>query len=743
MFNNYQISSLMKKIFFAVLALVALTMQAKVNPEVSETVELLSILSRTAGSPEYNMDMGGKYTEDVEAWFSQYKDHPIISCFQDLQQNYGIYYNAPISLAVNLEIEGGKIKMVGKKELLDDRWMNVDPNQFNEFIAKLNEFYTDTRFHEFFQQHQEFYKDVLRQYETNVMQYFNQDWYARFYGTEPGEIFRIIVGFTNGGQNYGANREVPGKPSESFAICGYWVHPQMGSVLDPENAKQMAAPTLIHEFNHSFVNPLIETEKNAALMGDIPQRLLEQNSNMMAQQAYGVGNTVFNESVVRAATIIYMMENGYSPEDVQSELVSHIARGFKWMPELVAALRDYNANRGKYPTLNDFYPQVAKVLRNYLNTEDKRIDKVMNLGLSLDKSATTASNLKAEVMETVELMSILSRTAGYDEYNKYTPSTYSQDIEQWFASFQQHPAVEYFQQLRSQYHIAYDAPISLAVRLAVENGKVVKLPEEAGDNGLDDRWDNVNMNEFLGLLNQFYTDTRFHDFFQQHQSYYQKELSAFNEDVMPLVNPNWTSDFLGKPINHQNKVVIGFATCDDGGYGAFRHLKGQMNDVFTVIGYTPFDQNDQDRAERRRNSLAMMISGMLAKDLSQPSPGEEKDASLLSEVGDKMINQMPWLRNMFGFPDGQTLVDKCVEDAADIIHLNMMGNNSSSQQASQKLANYLSSGFSWMPDLVTALADYATHRNKYNSINDFHPQIAQVLSKSLAVEQQRFDKALK
>ena len=141
--------------------------------------------------------------------------------------------------------------------------------------------------------------------------------------------------------------------------------------------------------------------------------------------------------------------------------------------------------------------------------------------------------------------------------------------------------------------------------------------------------------------------------------------------------------------------------------------------------------------------MAMMIGGMLAKDRSQSSPIEEKNAGLLSEIGGKMISQMPWLRDMYGFPDGQTLVDKCVEGATEIIRLNMMGDNSSLQQANQKLADYLSSGFSWMPDLVTALADYATHRNKYNSINDFYPQIAKVLSQSLAVEQKRFDKALK
>ena len=41
-----------KRVLLAVLAIVAMTMQAKVDVEVSETVELMSILSRTAGYDE-------------------------------------------------------------------------------------------------------------------------------------------------------------------------------------------------------------------------------------------------------------------------------------------------------------------------------------------------------------------------------------------------------------------------------------------------------------------------------------------------------------------------------------------------------------------------------------------------------------------------------------------------------------------------------------------------------------------
>ena len=723
-------------LLWVVLALVAMTAQANVEVEVSEPVELMSILSRTAGFEEYNMDMGGQYTKDTEAWFAPFKNHPMIGYFQNLRENYGIAYNAPASLGVNLEIEGGKIKMVGKKEVLDDRWFNVD---LNDFVARLNQFYTDTRFHEFYQQHQTFYNDVLQQYQTNVMKYFNQDWYSRFYGTEPGEIFRLIIGFTNGGSNYGATRQIPGQTKENVSICGYWVHPQMGSVLDSKNAKQHAAPTLIHEFNHSFVNPLQEIEKNAAILGNIPQRLLDQDVNTMSQQAYPDPKTVFNESVVRAATIIYMMENGFTADEVESELMSHVMRGFKWTPELVAALRDYTGHRSKYPTLNDFYPQIAKVLKNYLDAEYKKMDKALKFKQSSIKPSAAASQLNAEVMETVELMGVLSRLAGYQEYNMMEENQYIQDVDKWFESFKQHPVVEYYQGLRQQCGIAYDAPMSLATRLAVENGKIVKLQEE-GDNGLDNRWSQVNMNEFLGLLNRFYTDTRFHEFYQQHQSFYQDALKAFNKEVMPYVHPEWYADFYGKPSSNLQKVVMGFATRDGGAYGTVRHLKGQPWEYCPVVCYYGLDEMTQI-TEKMRGSTANMITSMLNGSVDQSSANEEKNLALLGEIGTRLLNINPMLGYNYGFSDGQTLMNKSMDKAAEIVF--MMENGSPTQQVGYQLARDISSGFTWMPELVNALRDYTAKRNKYKTLNDFYPQIAKVMGKYLETEQKRLDKALK
>jgi len=351
------------------LAVITMTSMAQIKPEVSETVELMSILSRTAGLQEYRMDMGGLYTKDTEEWFSPHKEHPLVGYYQTLRAKYGIGHDAVMTMAINIAAENGAIKMLTDKSALGKRWENVD---VDTFMVLLNQFYTDTRFHDFFLRHKEFYKEGCQLYEDNVMPYFNQSWYSKFYGTQPTDRFRVVIGFTNGGGNYGPKRQLPGQPEEVFAIAGYYVNPQTGKAF--ENGLDYAS-TLIHEFNHSFVNPLLEAESNIALMQRVGQGMLKLTAYSMTRQSYNSWQTVVNESIVRAAVIIYMMENGFSEQQIQQEMLDQVVRDFRWMPELVSALRNYIGSRSQYPTLNDFYPEIARTLNEYLKKEQERILK--------------------------------------------------------------------------------------------------------------------------------------------------------------------------------------------------------------------------------------------------------------------------------------------------------------------------------------------------------------------------------
>ena len=85
----------------------------------------------------------------------------------------------------------------------------------------------------------------------------------------------------------------------------------------------------------------------------------------MEQQHYDDWHIVINESLVRAAVIVYMYENGFKKFVANMLNVETTQNGFPWMLDVVSALRYYSTHREQYPTLNDFYPEIASFLSKY------------------------------------------------------------------------------------------------------------------------------------------------------------------------------------------------------------------------------------------------------------------------------------------------------------------------------------------------------------------------------------------
>lgn len=347
----------MKKIILsAILAIAALSATAQIKVEVSEAVELMAILSRTAGFEEYSMDVAGQYTKDTEEYFASYRQHPTVTYYQELRAKYGIGFEKVMNMAIHLDIDNGKVDFLGEKSDLMDNWKKVD---IKDFLKRLNRFYKDTHFHEFFTQHQPFYEEYTRNYETNVMPTFHPEWFSRFYyGTEPTEPFHVVVCFTYGHNNNGTWRKLPGKSRELFAIMGYFFDASKGR-------PRYDASLLWHEANHPFVNPLLDNEDNVRLMENVGQKLLSLSLSTMQQLHYSDWQIVINESIVRAATIIYAQDAGFRPELVKNLMDMEVRQnGFLWMPQLVDALRNYANNRDKYKTMDDFYPEIVHCLNS-------------------------------------------------------------------------------------------------------------------------------------------------------------------------------------------------------------------------------------------------------------------------------------------------------------------------------------------------------------------------------------------
>jgi hypothetical protein len=133
-------------------------------------------------------------------------------------------------------------------------------------------------------------------------------------------------------------------------------------MIDPEGNPTYSGDvleTIIHEFNHSFANPLVNA--NIDLLQNPGETLFHSVREQMSSMAYGSWKTVMYESLVRASTIRYFIDGKQTDSQIRRMVVDEMSNGFLWMDQLVASLGDYAGNRSQYPSLSAFMPRIASL----------------------------------------------------------------------------------------------------------------------------------------------------------------------------------------------------------------------------------------------------------------------------------------------------------------------------------------------------------------------------------------------
>lgn len=335
-----------------------------------ERVELLSVICNLADYEEYNMGMASEYGEAVARYFEPFKNHVAVNMFKRLEGTKGIGFNAPIDFALNMKKENNEFRL-DSHNIGDGRWENLDLDAVCDTISM---FYKDAEFEKFFKSQVSFYKETCNQFTDKVLSLINEKWYPEFYGNEPSENFNVVIGFLTGGCNYGPAIEHPDQPRDVYAILGYVVLPEKGIMYNfkPEYYRDV----LVHEFNHSFVNPYISSEGQfKKIMEPAGEKLLSQCSTVMEMQAYPEWEIVINESIVRAAVVCYLLDNG-SKEEVENSIKEEMKVGFWWMPQLVNKMNYYRRTRDKYPTFASYYPELISFFEDITNATDNEIQNL-------------------------------------------------------------------------------------------------------------------------------------------------------------------------------------------------------------------------------------------------------------------------------------------------------------------------------------------------------------------------------
>lgn len=332
--------------------------QNKPDVRVDPRVELMSLIFRLAGNPEYNQNRLPAYIQDIEKHFGKHKNHEVVQLARQLRKTRGVSFDAVMNLAIHTEDVNSMLERVPLEpapKSWDIRWTVEDTRKFQKLARR---FVKDTDFETFILAHENLYRTAESRMEKVLEDFGVVDWFDSFFGAKPDASFTVLLGIMNGGACYGPRVVFPDGSEELYCVLGVWLKDRRGF---PRFDKSVL-PTIVHEFCHSYVNPLVNFHS-----GDLEkagQRIFYSVEDAMRRQAYPGWRTMMYESLVRACVVRFMLASE-GEAAAEQQIVRENTNMFFWMRGLSSLLGEYEAHRGKYPDLDSFFPEIVNFFDSY------------------------------------------------------------------------------------------------------------------------------------------------------------------------------------------------------------------------------------------------------------------------------------------------------------------------------------------------------------------------------------------
>jgi len=353
-------------------------LRPSVGVRVDPRTELLCIIFRLAGNDEYNKCRLKTYAADVDEYFKRFKYHEAVRFAQRLRSAHGIGYNAPMDLAVHLS-PPPDLEPIGVwdplPEELDDRW-NIE--LVRKFVALCRKFCKESDFLSFFQNHKDLYDTASLRMSSIIENSSHLEWFGRFFNSNAGRKFSIIVGILNGGNCYGCRVVYPNGEQQFFSVLGVWYMDEKGLPIFRKDVIE----TVVHEFCHSYTNPLVDKHQDE--LKSSGKKIFKYVSNEMKRQAYSNWKTMIYESLVRACVVRYL--NDIEGRDAAEKNIEYNERrSFFWIRDFSDLLGEYEDQRERYVDLDSFFPRIVAFFNDYSKDVGERIkEKKRSIEAAID-----------------------------------------------------------------------------------------------------------------------------------------------------------------------------------------------------------------------------------------------------------------------------------------------------------------------------------------------------------------------
>jgi hypothetical protein len=227
-----------------------------INMTVDPRIELLAAVQAISGYDEKfhlitNQDFS--YKKDMKDYFSSFSDHEAVKTFDNLS-SVSFSFDAPPTAMLYLS---NPLELKVKQDFNDYLKNRVGEASLKKFAEQINKFAKDTKFDEFFNNHRDFYKSVVDK-NAEVMGNSNYiDNLEQYYGMKQNS-YNIVLSpmFHSGG--FGPRVENENGNYDVYSIQGPASVKDDTPMFGDEGGFRYLA---LHEFSHSFVNPLSEENR--------------------------------------------------------------------------------------------------------------------------------------------------------------------------------------------------------------------------------------------------------------------------------------------------------------------------------------------------------------------------------------------------------------------------------------------------------------------------------------------------
>ncbi len=334
------------------------------------------------------------YKQKVDKQVAKYKSHPLFT-FAERNLKFGKVFNAidaPIWFLLHLTNDF--------KWRKDVTYFDRENLYIDSFRLYLQKFVEETDYIHFFNSNAEFYNISLATLKFNFEGFKEKNRVLDYYGVKNREAiqFNLVLNFFGWG-NFGPRMQTK-KGRELYAV----ISPEKSFMRIPTFDQVSLYNLVWHEFGHSFANPAIEKQPYLSQIESL-SHLHEPIRLSMQSQAYSEWPAVVKEHLTEAVACRLAAQK--FGEDYADLNIVRYQKGKRWiyLNPLIAALKEYEKNRAKYPTLEDFMPQIVHALKSITQSD---IDKWMAQTEEIRKPDVEHIPLIGDVFNKDSIMIILS-----------------------------------------------------------------------------------------------------------------------------------------------------------------------------------------------------------------------------------------------------------------------------------------------------------------------------------------------